>query len=95
MEAGEEVAPAADPNQVSHLHYTPEIAYLALIADRVLAVRSAVFAAQNEGREQPLPLLPKPKSAIERVRERRVVDELLEIERQIFGGGLGVQISPE
>lgn len=86
------MAPGADPDQVSPLHYSPEIAYLALIADRVLAVRSAVFAAQGDGSEQPIPTLPRPKTALERVRERHAIDELLEIERQIFGGGLQVDM---
>lgn len=89
-EAGEEIAPAADPDQITPLHYTPEIGYLALIADRLLAVRSAIFAAQSEGQEQPIDRLPRPKTAVDQLRERRVIDELLEIERQIFGGGLPV-----
>jgi hypothetical protein len=91
MEADEEVAPAADPNRVTPLHYTPEISYLALIADRILGVRSAVFAAQSERGEQPIPSLPRPTTAMDVVRERRVIAELLLIEQEIFGGGLGIQ----
>lgn len=92
-DAGEDVAPAADPDQISPLHYTPEIGYLALIADRLLAVRSAIFAAQSEnGHEQPIEHLPRPKTAMDRARERRVIGELLEIEQHIFGGGLQVNL---
>jgi hypothetical protein len=91
QEAGEEVATAADPDHVSPLHYTPEVAYLSLIADRVLAVRSAIFAAQSDSGEPPIPTLPRPKTALDTVRERRMITELLAIEREIFGGGLGIQ----
>jgi hypothetical protein len=90
-EADEEVAPAADPDRITPLHYTPEISYLALIADRILGVRSAVFAAQSDRGEQPIPSLPRPKTAMDGARERRVIRELLLIEQEIFGGGLGIQ----
>jgi hypothetical protein len=54
-------------------------------------VRSAVFAAQSERGEQPIPALPRPTTAMDVVRERRVIAELLLIEQEIFGGGLGIQ----
>jgi hypothetical protein len=83
-EADEEVAPAADPDRITPLHYTPEISYLALIADRILG-------AQSDRGEQPIPSLPRPKTAMDGARERRVIRELLLIEQEIFGGGLGIQ----
>jgi hypothetical protein len=60
-------------------------------AERILGVRSAVFAAQSERGEQPIPALPRPTTAMDVVRERRVIAELLLIEQEIFGGGLGIQ----
>jgi hypothetical protein len=91
MEAGEDIAPAADPNQITQLNYTPEVGFLSVIADRLLLLRSAVYAAAGGGQEEPINLLPRPKSALETAREQRVIDELLDIERQIFGGGLAME----
>lgn len=61
-----------------------------MIADRVLAVRSAVFTVNSDQQERPLDILPRPKTALERVRERHIISELLEVERQLFGGGIQV-----
>jgi hypothetical protein len=60
---------------------------LSLIADRILAVRSAVFAAQSGSAEQTIPTLTRPTTALDRARERRAIRELLEIEQQMLGGG--------
>lgn len=92
VEAGEEVIPQADPDRVDPLHFTPQLAYLSLIADRVLAVRSAIFAVNSEESERPVPTLPRPTSAVDRVREKRAMAELLELERQLFGGGIDVNM---
>jgi hypothetical protein len=85
--AGQEVAPAADPNQMTPLGYTPELAYLAIIADRLEAVRNVIIAVNTEdGNMPPVTPLPRPTTTLDRLREQSVIDELLDIDRQIRGG---------
>lgn len=84
--AGEEVAPAADPDQLTPLGYTPEIGYLALIADRVELVRNTLIAVNSEDGGPMFTPLPRPSTVLDRIREQRSIDELLDIDRQIRGG---------
>jgi hypothetical protein len=84
---GELVPPAADPENISPLGYSPEIGYLALIADRVELVRNTLIAVNSDGGNGPMfKPLPRPTTALDRERERRILDELLEIDAYIRGG---------
>jgi hypothetical protein len=84
--AGEEVASAANPDEISPLGYTPEIAYLALIADRVDLVNNTLIAVNSDGGAPMFSPLPRPTTLLDRMREQRTIDELLELDRQIRGG---------
>lgn len=82
---GQDVAPAADPEQLGPLGYTPQLSYLALIADRLDLLRNTLVAVNSEGGEPPFQPLPRPTTAIARERDRRARDELLEIDRLLRG----------
>jgi len=85
-EAGEEIpggssSPSAD--------YSPVVARLDMIADRVLAVRTAVQANYTEGHKEPnFEPIPRPETAIERERERRSLTVLGEVDALVTGGAL-------
>jgi len=87
-ERGEEVpGQAAEGPAVAH--YSPEVARLDMIADRILAVRTAVQAGYSRDHQEPsFEPLPRPQTALERERERRTRSLLLELEAEVFGDGL-------
>jgi hypothetical protein len=88
-EQGENPITSTEPPDMTPLGYTDVIARLDLIADRVLAVRGAVFAANSDGGQEPqFTPMDRPVTAIERVRERRARSLLVGIESEIFGAGL-------
>lgn len=71
--------------------YTPETARLDLIADRVLSVRTALYAVNSkDGQEKSFRPLPRPKTALDRERERRTTKLLNEYDNLIRGGGLSL-----
>lgn len=80
---------------LSPLGYTDVISRLDLIADRVMAVRTAVQAGYTEKHKEPsFDPLPRPTTAIEGERERRARTVLEEAEALFFGGGLMVVAEP-
>jgi hypothetical protein len=83
-EQGQQVAPAADPAQMTPLGYTPEVSYLSLIADRLIAVRDAVIGS-NGGDPPPQQPLPRPSTALDRARESSSRNQLLELDQFIRG----------
>lgn len=85
--AGEQVAPSADPNALTPLGYTPQLGYLSIIADRLLAVRNAVIAG-IEGADSPPPFepLPRPVTTLDLLREQRIRQELMDLDAFILGG---------
>lgn len=65
--------------------YTPVIARLDLILDRLMGVRTAVQAGYSKDHKEPKwTPLPRPSTAIERERERRTLDELSAIADSMF-----------
>jgi len=71
------------------LDYSPVVARLDLLADRLLAVRTAVLAGYTRDHQEPhFEPLPRPTSAMERERERRARNLLLELEALVLGDGL-------
>lgn len=73
------------------LGYSPVIARLDLLADRVLAVRTATQANYTKDHQEPsLQVLPRPISALERERERRSRSLLLELDALVLGDGMAV-----
>jgi hypothetical protein len=83
-EAGGEVADAANPDLMSPLGYSPEVSYLSLIADRLIAVRDAVIGS-NGSDPPPFTPLPRPTTALDRLREDTLRSGLLELDRVIRG----------
>lgn len=82
---GQQVPRGADPEQITPLGYTPEVAYLSLIADRQIAIRDAIY--QSSGNDAPPSQpLPTPKTALDRARESNAHSELMAIDRQLRGG---------
>ena len=89
-EAGEEV-PGQAAEGPSVAHYSPVVARLDLLADRVLSVRTAVQAGYSKDHQEPhFEPVPRPTTALERERERRGRNLLLELEAQILGEGLAL-----
>lgn len=77
-------------------HYSPVVARLDLIADRVMAVRTAVQANYTKEHQEPsFEPLDRPVTALERERERRTRNLLLELDALILGDGLPVEPSME
>jgi hypothetical protein len=67
---------------IGPLYYDPSIARLDLIADRLMAVRTAVQAGYaKDHREPAFQLLDRPETAVDRERERRNINILLETDR--------------
>jgi hypothetical protein len=89
-EAGRLVRP--DPEDgPSLVDYDPIVARLELIADRVLAVRTAVQANYTKNHEEPrFTPLPRPVTAMDRVQERRARTVLSEVDALVRGDGLVV-----
>jgi hypothetical protein len=84
-EKGQAVAAAADPTQLTPLGYSPEVSYLSLIADRLVGVRDAVIAGAGNDPPPGQPL-PRPVTALDRLREAASRTELLSIDQFIRGG---------
>lgn len=85
------VLPTPDDAAPSLHTYSPVIARLDMLADRVLAVRTAVQASYSKDHQEPhFEPLPRPTTAIERERERRGRNLLLELEAELFGEGLAL-----
>lgn len=73
----------------SPLGYSDVISRLDLIADRVLAVRTATQANYTKAHKEPkFDPLPRPTTAIERERERRTRTVLTEADDLLLGGGI-------
>jgi hypothetical protein len=68
--------------------YTTVDARLDLIADRIMAVRTAVQASGG-GDEPTFEPIQRPVTAIERERERRARSVLLDVDAMILGAGVG------
>lgn len=83
---GEEIV--RDP-ELSPLYYDPRVARLDLIADRVLAVRTATQAGYSKDHKEPsFEPLTRPTTALERERERRNLLILDETDRMFREVGL-------
>jgi len=90
-EAGLASAPPNASERPSVLHYSPVIARMDMLADRLLAVRTAVQAGYTKEHQEPeFNPLPRPETAIERERERRTRNLLLELDAVVRGDGLVV-----
>jgi hypothetical protein len=92
-DAGEEpiTRTTEDEETISPLGYTDEISRLDLIADRIMSVRTALFAVNSDdGSEQQFPPMKRPVTAAERLREQRTRSLITGIEAEIFGAGFSV-----
>ena len=90
-DAGEETPPGADDEMMSPLGYGPIVQRLDLLADRVMAVRTAVQASYSEKHEEPsFEPLPRPETALDRERERRTRSLLEEVDAQFMSQGLSL-----
>lgn len=73
------------------LGYSPIVARLDHLADRLLAIRTAVQANYTKDHVEPQwQPLPRPTTALDRERERRARTVLEEVDALILGGGLVV-----
>jgi hypothetical protein len=78
-----------DDAEYSPLGYSEVVQRLDLIADRVMAVRTSVIASYADKHKEPtFEPIKRPKTAIERERERRARKVLLSVEAEVFGRGL-------
>lgn len=85
MEEAGEVLPGVSTSPIAD--YSPVISRLDLLADRVMAVRTAVQAQYTKDHVEPkFPLLDRPETAIDRVREQRAVTVLNEVDALVMGG---------
>lgn len=95
-EAGYGLPPTAEAERddaFSPLYYDPLVARLDLIADRVMAVRTAVQAGYSEEHKEPhFEPIVRPTTAIDRERERRIRNELDVLDAQIQGEGLVLEL---
>jgi hypothetical protein len=90
-EAGKGIPPGTEDHDLTPLGYTEVVARLDLIADRVMAVRTAVQAGYSKDHEEPrFEPMTRPVTAIDKERERRSRKILNEIESLIFGEGLSL-----
>jgi hypothetical protein len=91
MEEAGTPLPMPEETGPSLLDYSPVVARLDILADRMLAVRTAVQAGYSRDHQEPaFEPLPRPETAMDRVRERRTRNLLLELEAQVFGEGLAI-----
>jgi hypothetical protein len=75
----------------SLLDYSPVVARLDLLADRVMAVRTAVLANYTKDHQEPqFEPLERPVTALDREREVRTRSLLLELDALVFGDGLAL-----
>jgi hypothetical protein len=87
-EAGHEL-PAQDGRTLHH--YSPVVARLDLIADRVMAVRTAVQANYTKEHQEPtFEPIERPETALDRERERRARNLLLEVDALVMGEGVEI-----
>lgn len=78
-EAGLEIPASAD--DLTPLGYSDIVSRLDLLADRLMAVRTAVQAGYSQDYEEPkFEPLPRPTTAMDRERERRTRNVLLEVD---------------
>ena len=93
-EAGQETPPTGetlDDDTITPLGYSPIIARLDLIADRVMAVRTSVQASYAEKHEEPnFKPLPRPETALDRERERRTRILLEDVDALFRSGEFGL-----
>lgn len=96
-EAGEELPGQGEEEGGPPLAgYSPVVARLDLIADRVMAVRTAVQSTYTKDHNEPtFEPLDRPTTALDRERERRARSLLLELDALVLGGGLVVSVVGE
>lgn len=99
-EAGQGLPPTGEIEEggaPSPLYYDPVVARMELIADRVMAVRTAVQAGYaDEHKEPQFEPIVRPMTAIDRERERRTRSELEVLENQLLRGeGLVLELLAE
>lgn len=77
---------------LSPLDYSPVVARLDLIADRIMAVRTAVQAGYSKDHKEPRfePMM-RPVTALDMERERRARSVLAEVDDLLFGPGLSLE----
>lgn len=82
---------AAEDAPYTPLGYTEIVSRLDLVADRVLAVRTAVQASYSDKHKEPhFDPLPRPTTELAKERERRARNVLLEVDRLFTGEGLSL-----
>jgi hypothetical protein len=90
--AGEGLPPTGESDEdhaATPLYYDPLVARLDLIADRVMAVRTATQAAYSQDNKEPyFDPITRPMTAMDRERERRERNALEEVNALIQGEGL-------
>jgi hypothetical protein len=88
-EAGYGLPPTVEDedSEPTPLYYDPTVARLDLIADRVMSVRTAVQASFIEDHKEPsFDPIPRPVTAMDRERQRRVLNELNDLDLQLRAG---------
>lgn len=86
-EEGEETPPGLESDRTPH-GYTDIVSRLELIADRVMAVRSAIYASmdQKNHKEPEWERMPTPITAVDREREDRTRKLLYDLDSLVRGG---------
>lgn len=93
MEEAGTALPVPETSGPSLLDYSPVVSRLDLLADRLLAVRTAVQAQYSRDHQEPnFQPMERPTTAIERERERRTRNLLLELDALVLGEGLTLSI---
>lgn len=89
-EKGEGTPPVPeDEPDLTPLGYSDVVARLDLIADRIMMVRGAVQAGYSQDHKEPsFTPLPRPVTALDRERERRLKVELEDVDALFRGEGL-------